>query len=220
MKYFFWQVHSQPQPQFLPMKFNTLIYSSMVLVFTSSGLLFQSSCSNSHSNETAPAVSETISEDSLLKRGEYLVNSMGCEDCHSPKQMGPKGPELVMEQRFGGYPADRPLSNVNKEEIGKGWVMFNADLTAAIGPWGVSYARNISSDESGIGNWTFEQFKKAMTEGKLNGGDNTRMLQPPMPWFNYRNLKEEDVRAIYVYLKNTKPVKNNVPEIQPLSELN
>ena len=50
-----------------------------------------------------------LTEAQLLKRGEYLVNVTGCDDCHSPKSMGPKGPEIIQELRFSGYPSTRPV---------------------------------------------------------------------------------------------------------------
>ncbi|MBK9337508.1 MAG: hypothetical protein IPM98_13440 [Lewinellaceae bacterium] len=42
-----------------------------------------------------------------------------------------------------------------------------------------------------------------------------RMLQPPMPWYNYMGMKAEDVEAIFQYLKSTKPVRNVVPAPMP-----
>jgi cytochrome c553 len=33
-----------------------------------------------------------------------------------------------------------------------------------------------------------------------------------MPWENYREVSEEDIKAIFAYLKSTKPVRNNVPD--------
>ncbi|HNP00934.1 MAG TPA: diheme cytochrome c-553, partial [Ferruginibacter sp.] len=47
------------------------------------------SCDNQKENKTTV---QAISNDSLVKRGAYLVNSIGCDDCHSPKKMGPHGP--------------------------------------------------------------------------------------------------------------------------------
>lgn len=91
------------------------------------------------------------------------------------------------------------------------WVLFNHHNTAAAGPWGVSYAANLTSDETGIGNWTLDQFRKALKEGKYKGLDGARMLLPPMPWPNFIRMTDADVEAIFVYLKSTKPVKNVVP---------
>jgi hypothetical protein len=76
---------------------------------------------------------------------------------------------------------------------------------------GVSFSANITSDDTGIGSWTLEQFKKAFTKGRYKGLDNTRPLLPPMPWENYRNMADDDVESIFLYLKSTKPVKNIVP---------
>lgn len=89
---------------------------------------------------------------------------------------------------------------------------MSPDLTAAAGPWGISYAANITSDETGIGAWKEEQFKKSVREGKLKGLDGARPLLPPMPWQNFRKLTDLDLKAIYTFLQSTTPVKNVVPQ--------
>ena len=160
-----------------------------------------------------------ITQDSLIKRGSYLVNAIGCDDCHSPKVFGPKGPEVVAELRFSGYPADRPLQKAELGAVSKGWALMNHDLTSAVGPWGMSFAANITSDETGIGSWSEEQFIKAIREGKSKGQDNARPLLPPMPWFTYRYFSDTDLKAIFAFLKTTKPVKNVVPGPIALKDL-
>ncbi len=152
-----------------------------------------------------------LSQEELIAKGEYLVTIGGCNDCHSPKQMTERGPEIIKELMLSGYPADRPLLVADKNAITKGWALMNYDLTQAAGPWGVSFAANLTPDPTGIGNWTEEQFKKALTQGKFKGMDGGRMLLPPMPWFNFTNMKDEDISAIYAYLKSIKPVNNLVP---------
>ena len=92
-------------------------------------------------------------------------------------------------------------------------------MTAAAGPWGVSFAANLTPDQSGIGTWTEEQFKKALTQGKFKGLDGARILLPPMPWFNFTELKDEDTKAIFAYLKSLPPVKNVVPAHVPPEEM-
>jgi hypothetical protein len=166
-------------------------------------------CNNQ--NETKPvAAASNISQDSMIKRGEYLVTIMGCDDCHSPKKLGPNGPEPDMDRRFSGHPSDIPIGNINPSEL-KSWVLFNQSLTAFVGPWGVSYAANLTSDETGIGNWSEKQFIKALREGKYKGMDNSRPLLPPMPWPNFAKASDEDLKAIFSYLKSTRPIKNVVP---------
>src|SRR5436190_1215221 len=76
-----------------------------------------------------------------------------------------------------------------------------------------------TSDETGIGRWKFEQFKKAIREGKSKGLDGNRPLMPPMPWTQYRNLSDDDLRDIFAFLKSTKPIKNLVPQPIPPDEL-
>ncbi len=153
-------------------------------------------------------------DQALIKRGEYLVTIMGCGDCHSPKTMGPQGPEPVAGKALSGYPADRPLPKPNTDALNE-WVLFNGDNTASAGLWGVSFAANLTSDATGIGNWTRDQFKRALTQGKSKGIATNRMLLPPMPWPNYRTIKDADLDAIFAYLKSTKPVANVVPAPVP-----
>jgi cytochrome c553 len=150
----------------------------------------------------------------LVKRGEYLVSAIGCDDCHSPKKMGPRGPELDMSLRLSGYPASRPLAAFDSATA-RNWALFNPDLTACVGPWGVSFSGNITSDATGIGNWTEAQFIRCLREGKWKGLENGRPLLPPMPWQNFAKLSDDDLRGIYAYLKTTPPVNNTVPAPLP-----
>ncbi|TMI64351.1 MAG: c-type cytochrome [Bacteroidetes bacterium] len=171
------------------------------------------------SGDNNPEQPKPMTQEEKIKRGEYLVNAVGCDDCHSPKKMGAQGPEIISELRFSGSPSTAQLPSVNTGEIKKGWMMFAPDLTSAVGPWGQSYAANISSDATGIGNWKEEQFLKALREGKYKGLDNTRPLLPPMPWFVYKNFSDDDLKSIFAYLKSTKPVHNVVAAPKPFSEL-
>ena len=175
------------------------------------------SCNNSDTKKEA--TQGAISNDSLIKRGAYLVAISGCDDCHTPKKMGAMGPEPDMELRLSGYRSDVPLPPVDTNVIKKGWALGNAELTGWAGPWGASFAANITSDETGIGSWTEEQFKKALTQGKWKGMDSNRTLLPPMPWQGFSNLTDEDVKAIFAFLKSTKPVKNIEPPIKSFADL-
>jgi hypothetical protein len=184
-----------------------LIVFSVMFVICMSIIL--TSCRN-NTKQSAPEIVKPT-QGQLIQRGEYLVTTMGCNDCHSPKKMGPQGPVIITELILSGYPSDRPLPKVDVKTIKNGWVLLNEDLTAAAGPWGVSFAANLTSDQSGIGNWTEENFKRALKEGKYKGLEGSRTLLPPMPWANFINISDEDISAIFAFLKNTKPVRNVVP---------
>lgn len=177
-------------------------------------------CTDRQSAMAARAEPPPPSHEELVQKGQYLVTVMGCHDCHSPKRMGPNGPEIIPERMLSGYPADQPFPKVATDGLPEGWAMLTPDLTAAVGPWGVSFAANITSDDTGIGTWTEAQFRKALTEGKSKGLDGTRPLLPPMPWMNYTNIKDEDLKAIFAYLQSTPPVSNAVPGPIPPNELN
>ena len=166
--------------------------------------------------ETAP-VAEIVepTEEEVIAHGEYLVGIMGCHDCHSPKQMGEKGPEIIPELMLSGYPSDRPIMKFDNPLLKEGFAMFYPDLTGAAGPWGMSFSGNLTPHESGIGNWSEEQFKIALTQGKSKGLENGRMLLPPMPWQGFATLKDEDIHSIYSYLQSINPVENVVPAPVP-----
>lgn len=181
--------------------------------------LVLSSCSGNQKPAKNLENNVILSGDELVKRGEYLVTTMGCNDCHSPKQMGVNGPEIIPELLLSGYPADRPVMKFDTTWTNKGFAIFYPDLTAGAGPWGVSFAANLTPDVTGIGTWTEEQFKKALTEGKFKGLDGTRMLLPPMPWFNLTQLTDHDTKAIFAYLKSIPPVRNVVPAPIPPDEM-
>ena len=170
-------------------------------------IIFAVSCTEANSSDSKTDV--TVPE-SPEKRGEYLVKIMVCNDCHSPKIMGPHGPEPDPNRLLSGHPSEEQIPPVNATAM-KSWVLFNMSTTAMAGPWGISYAANITSDSTGIGGWSEKQFFKAIREGKAKGIDGNRMILPPMPWPMYANATDEDLRAIFAYLKSTKPVKNVVP---------
>lgn len=157
-------------------------------------------------------ISAAPAEAELVERGKYLVEIMGCHDCHSPKLMGPEGPYPDPDRLLSGFRSDGQLPPVPETP---GWALFNMDLTASVGPWGINHAANITSDDTGIGTWTEEQFAKALTQGWYKGQEGGRRLLPPMPWQNYRNMKADDVKAVFAYLKSTKPVSNVVPPPVP-----
>ena len=159
---------------------------------------------------TSAHTSDATTKQDTIKRGAYLVATMGCGDCHSPKIMTPQGPAPDPERHLSGHPATEKLGPVDTSSL-KSWVLFNFNNTAAVGPWGTSYASNLTSDATGIGNWTEEQFFTALRKGKYKGLENSRSLLPPMPWPNFAQLNDADIKAIFAYLKSTKPVANVVP---------
>jgi hypothetical protein len=155
----------------------------------------------------------------LVQRGAYLVQIGGCHDCHSPKVFTDKGPMPDDSRLLSGHPEELPLPSVDSEQIGPGkWILFNEHLTAAVGPWGGTFAINLTSDEeTGVGAWSEAVFVKAMRTGKHMGAG--RPILPPMPWFNLAEATDEDLKAIFGYLLTVRPVKNRVPDPIPPDEL-
>ena len=152
---------------------------------------------------------------SQVKWGEHLVTISGCNDCHSPKKMTDHGPEIDSSLLLSGHPALMPPPNVNRQEMESKGLSVTNTLTAWVGPWGISYASNITSDSTGIGNWKEEQFIYALRNGKSKGLASLRPLLPPMPWQMYKHMTDDEMKAIFTYLKTTKPVINLVPQPAP-----
>lgn len=146
-----------------------------------------------------------------VQRGKDLVWSVGCNDCHTPKKMGPRGPELDTDRLLSGHRETPALPPPPALPDGPWGIVTNMDLTAWKGPWGVTYAFNLTPDENtGLGIWTEEMFIKALRTGRHMGA--SRPIQPPMPWEVYGRLPDEDLKAIYAYLRSIPPVHNRVPE--------
>ncbi len=155
----------------------------------------------------------------LAERGKYLVTFGGCNDCHSPKVMAAEGPVPDPKRLLSGHPAGTTLPPFDPGNIKPGgWVLFTEDLTACVGPFGVICSANLTPDDAtGIGLWTEEIFINAMRTGKHMGKG--RPIMPPMPWQNVSTLTEEDLKAVYAYLRSLPPVKNQVPGMMSLEDV-
>jgi hypothetical protein len=82
-----------------------------------------------------------------------------------------------------------------------------------VGPWGTSYARNLTPDpETGIGNWSEDDIVKTIRTGQRADGS---PVLPPMPWPMYTNLSDDDAYAIAAYLKSLPAVSHKVPDKRP-----
>jgi hypothetical protein len=166
-----------------------------------------------------PALSNEQVGKSKLKSvgvGEHLVLLAGCNDCHSPKVFSAQGPSVDPAKRLSGHPAGQNLPDLPQGLIAPdrwGAVTTN-DLTAWAGPWGVSYAYNLTPDKStGLGNWTRESFKKVLRTGKDISGK--RDILPPMPWPSYAGMTETELNAVWDYLQTIPAVSNAVPAPLP-----
>jgi hypothetical protein len=150
--------------------------------------------------------------DDLIARGHYLVEAGLCNDCHTPKIFTPDGGMRMNEELLlSGHPAGAKLPEYDAAWVTPGqWLLFSQDLTACVGPWGVTCAANLTpDDQTGIGLWEEEQFVQAMRSGKHMGEG--RPILPPMPWELIGKYNDDDLRAMFAYLKSIEPVNNPVP---------
>ena len=112
-----------------------------------------------------------------VKKGFYLVTIAHCMECHTP--MGQRGREFATKLGAGGF--EFP------------------------GPWGVSVSRNITSSKTkGIGAWTDDEIKRAITGGVSKDGSK---LKPPMGYHYYATVTPDDLDAIVAYLRTVPAVE-------------
>lgn len=146
----------------------------------------------------------------LIRRGAYLVQVGGCNDCHTPLKMGPQGPEPDMTRMLSGHPEALKMPPAPQLPEGPWLITMAATATAFSGPWGVSYAANLTPDkETGLGNWTEAQFLQMIRSGRHMGQG--RPVLPPMSVPSLRAATEADQKAIFAYLRSIPAIANRVP---------
>ena len=155
-----------------PNRFATLALTASAV--TLAGLI-------ANAGSQAPAAPARSQARSQVELGAYLVKTMGCNDCHTPWKMGPKGPEMDMTRALTGHPQDLVMPPPPALPAGPWIGSMSATNTAWAGPWGVSFTANLTPDkETGLGDWTEEQFIATMRTGKHQGKG--RPVLPPMPF--------------------------------------
>jgi len=127
--------------------------------------------------EVPPGADERMTEADLrdpAKHGFYLVTIAHCMECHTP----------------------RVNDRLDFANLGKGGQTFH-------GPWGESVSRNITSHpEKGIGAWSDDEIKRAITQGIRKDGSH---LKPPMGFVWYARMTDADLSAIVTYLRTVPP---------------
>lgn len=152
-------------------------------------------------------------DDALVKRGRYLLQTTDCMFCHTPAKMGAHGPEPDLSRALSGHPQDLAVPPPPAMPAPWGWSGALSN-TAFAGPWGVSFAANLTPDkETGLGNWREQDFIRALRSGRHAGAG--RPILPPMPWPAYKHMTDADLKALFAYLKTVPPIRNKVPEPLP-----
>lgn len=164
---------------------------------------------------------KTMDKEEMVAHGQYLVLVGGCNDCHSPKKFTDLGPVPDSSRLLSGHPAGSPLPPLTTDATKPGnWMQMGPDMTTFVGPWGISYTANLTPDSAtGTGAWTEDVFIKTLRTGKHLGLENGRPILPPMPWQEVAKMKDEDLKAIFAYLRTLPPVHNRVPAPVPPNEV-
>lgn len=128
----------------------------------------------------------------VVNYGRYLTNAASCIECHTKFEKG----SLIAGTEFGGG-REFPFPD--------GSVVISANITP--------------DPETGIGNWNEEafvnMFRARVDSVAMNTKVNPGEFNSVMPWTMYGNMNEEDLKAIFAYLKTVKPIKNQVEKFKP-----
>lgn len=189
----------------------TLIAASAA---TGAGFLFsRRATASSPAAPMAQATKPAMNDAALIALGEHLVETAGCHDCHTPLKLGPNGPEPDMSRALSGHPEQMKLPPAPPAS-GPWIVAVAATNTAWSGPWGTSFTANLTPDkETGLGSWTKEAFIQTLHTGRHLGRG--RPVLPPMPIPAYKNFSDEELGAIFTYLRTLPAMKNRVPDPLP-----
>ena len=126
-------------------------------------------------------------ETDVLGTGKYIANAASCIECHTQFDKG----KLVEGTEFGGG-REFPFPD--------GSIIRSSNIT--------------SDTETGIGNWTKEQFVTIFKSRSDSTTLHTKLtpgaFNSIMPWTMYGNMTDKDLEALYTYLKTIKPIKNSV----------
>jgi hypothetical protein len=146
-----------------------------------------------------------------VARGRQLVSIGGCNDCHTPMKFDPEigMPLPDMTRMLSGHPEGAPepastLSGHDNAAIGPTFTSFRL-------PFGTVFTANLTPDAAtGLGAWTEDMFVRALRTGRHMGGSG-RPILPPMPWPGLAAQSDDDLRAIFAYLRTIPAVRNDVP---------
>jgi mono/diheme cytochrome c family protein len=191
----------EPMPTRFPTRRLALVFAVTLLA---SGVAACARSVRASSTTAAPAAATALSGGPAMSdpvaRGKWLVTVLGCGDCHTPRlPEGRQDPNYLL----AGHKENDPYPAWNDSLYTKGYGMLvSTSGTAFAGPWGVTFARNLTPDKTtGIGGWNEDAFINVLREGTL---------KPPMP-LTYGQLADDDLKAMFAYLASLKPVKNLVP---------
>lgn len=165
---------------------------------------------------TAPANPYSLEQ---IMRGRMLVDFGGCHDCHTPWAFNASlgGPAPDRTRLFMGHPegAPDPQGKAGPHDL----LLMGPTATSFSMPFGVVYSPNLTPDiDTGIGTWTEEMFVKIFRKATHMGGSGRPVL-PPMPWPNAATLPDEDLVAIFAYLRSLPPIRNGVQTLNPPDEV-
>ena len=186
-----------------------LSVASYALAFAAAALAYADA-----SQPVLSADSEVAATPDKIARGKYLVTIAGCNDCHTPLKMGENGPEPDWSRMLSGHPESLVVKSAARVPDEPWLVTTTATTTAWSGPWGVSFTANLTPDaETGLGRWTFRNFKDTIRTGRHMGRG--RPILPPMPIPMYKHMTDDDLEAVFSYLRTIPAIKNRVPEPLP-----
>jgi len=180
----------------LKIKYQTIIFSIFILIAST---FFAVVAQDETVNEFG------MTEEEMLERGEYLSHLGACVSCHTPLKEEYLTDDLSLEQlqQIG-------LSFEDTQDIENKLMAGGREFS--LGPFGVLTTMNLTPDETGLGDWTDEEIEAALRIGINRDG---RRLHPLMPYPNFFNWAESDMKALIMYLRSIPAIENEVIQTGP-----
>ncbi len=146
-----------------------------------------------------------------IERGRQLVEFGGCNDCHTPwvfdAELGMPVPDMSRE--LSGHP--RGMATAFGTLAPGDSAVVGPTFTSFVLPIGSVYTANLTPDiDTGTGSWTEQMFLDIFRTGRHLGGSGRPVL-PPMPWPNVASLPDQELVAIFAYLRSIQSIRNLVP---------
>lgn len=138
---------------------------------------------------------ERPSPENTIEYGRYLTLIGGCAECHTPQE---QGTDIEGMYLAGGFVFKMPFGTVRSSNI-------------------------TPHNQTGIGNWTKEQFVQRFKQYDVPADSLADISQGDfntiMPWQMYAGMTKQDLEAIYTYLQTVEPVEHQVNRFTPASKV-
>jgi mono/diheme cytochrome c family protein len=157
-----------------------------------------------------PPVRKQLPTTDLIFPVKYLIRNVP-----QPLDAPVPEPDVSIPEKRGKYLATiAGCSGCHTPQDAHGQPLPGMDFAGGLildGPWGRVASTNITPDPSGISYYDQTMFTQVIRTGFVGA----RKLSQIMPWHSYRGMTDEDIVAMFAYIRTFKPVRHHVDNTEP-----